>query len=883
MKFCTWLRTFLAFVFHRSQVEREMEAELRAHLESRAEDLERQGLPRAEAERQARIEFGGYERYKEECREALGSRLLGQLVADLCYGLRQLRRSPGFTAVAVLTLALGIGANTAIFTMVNAIVLCPLPYLHSDRLVWISEFDPVMGGAPTVDAAAYVAWKERAKTLERFAARRGSLSFNMTGRGVPARVRGAAVSASFFATLGVEPQLGRAFSDIEAQGDNKVAVLMHPFWQEYFGSDASVLGQTVILDAEPFTIVGVMPASFRFPGDPVAQVLLPANVEGDYKAGFPAALIGISDVLGIIGRLKPGVAVGRAQSELRAIRKRAGSIPWEIELKVVPLTEHLGGNLRPAMLVLLGVVTVVLSIACANVANLLLTRASARTREMAVRTALGASAWRLVRQLLAESVTLALAGGLAGLLLAAWSVTIMVRFIPASAGGNVLSLARPHVDGTVLLFALAVSCLTGVLFGLAPAIATARPDLVEGLKEGGQAANGGRRRGWLRQTLGVAELSLALVLLIGAGLLIKSFYYLLLVDPGFAPERVLTMNIDLTGSHYLTPPQRRVFFEDLLQRIKSLPGVRSAATTDSLPLSPYAVLASVTSKSVPEARLSDSSSFFLVEYAVSPGYFHTLGIPLLRGRTFADSTNDPSSQPVVVNEFLARRIWPGEDPVGKSFTLFFDRKVVVGVVGNTRHDGLDRGFQPEIYEQYSGQHGFVKLAVRTAVEPASLIPAIRAQARAIDPEQPIYNVATLEQALSDSVSPQRLNVLLLGVFAFIALALATVGIYGVTAFSVTQRTHEIGIRMAFGADKGDVLRLVVGQGLRLTAAGVVIGLAGAWALTRFLTSFLFGVRPTDFATYGVVSLALASVSLLASYIPARRATKVDPMVALRHE
>jgi putative ABC transport system permease protein len=395
--------------------------------------------------------------------------------------------------------------------------------------------------------------------------------------------------------------------------------------------------------------------------------------------------------------------------------------------------------------------------------------------------------------------------------------------------------------------------------------------------------SGGRRRGWLRETLGVAEFSLALVLLIGAGLLIKSFYRLLSVDPGFAPERVLTMNITLTDTRYPTDQQRQAFFTELLRRVQSLPGVRSAAITDSLPLSPYASIAAVTSKSMPAAGLSDSSTFFLVGYAVSPDYFHTLRIPLLRGRTFTDSSNDPSLEPVVVNEFLARRIWPGEDPVGKQFKLFFDRKVVVGVVGNTRHDGLDQGFQPEIYEQYSGQHGALKLAVRTAVDPSTLVPAIRAQARAIDPEQPIYNVATLEQALSDSVSPQRLNVLLLGIFAFVALALATVGIYGVMAFSVTQRRNEIGIRMALGADRGDILRVVVGQGLRLTAAGVIIGLAGAWALTRSLTSFLFGVRPTDFATYVVVSLALASVSLLASYIPARRATQVDPMVALRHE
>ena len=782
-----------------------------------------------------------------------------------------------------ITLALGIGANTAIFSMVNAVVLHPLPYPHSDRLVWITEIYTAAKTENTaVDGAVYFAWKEKDRTLDQIAACDASVSFNLTGRGVPARVHGAYVSASFFATLGVEPQLGRGFTSEEEQsGGAKVAVLMHSFWQQYFGSDPHVLGHTVTLDAAPYTVVGVMPAGFHFPGDSEAQMLVPAALAGLDEFG---GLLNVSQhMLGVIGRLKPGVTVAPAQNELDAIRMRAGRLPLD-ELKVVRLADHLAGNLRPAMLVLLGVVGVVLLIACANVANLMLARASTRTREMAVRAALGAGRWSLIRQLLAESMTLALAGGVAGVLLAAWGVNVITRFIPPTIGGGILSVAHPHVDATVLLFALAVSCVTGILFGLAPAVAAARPDLVEGLKEGAQVASAGKRRGWLRGALGIAELSLALVLLIGAGLLIKSFYRLLSVDPGFTPEHVLTMNITLSDSRYPTAQQKKTFFSELLRRVESLPGVRSAALGDSFPLAPYSTMNVVPLHLlVPAAGFPRSATIFMPEFHVSPGYFYTLGIPLLRGRTFTDHDDEQSLRVVVVNESLASHLWPGEDPVGKSLTLPYHRMTVVGVVGNIRHEGLNQDFQAEIYEPYVGQHQFMKLAVRTAVEPTSMASAIRAQVAAIDPDQPIYNVATVGQALADSVAPQRINLVLFGTFAFIAMALATVGIYGVMAFSVTQRTREIGIRMALGAARGDILRLVVWQGLRITAVGVMVGLAGAWGLTRFLTSLLFGVGPTDFATYAVVSFVLVTVSMLACYIPARRATKVDPMVALRHE
>jgi putative ABC transport system permease protein len=921
-----WYQRF----FRRARTERQLDAELRFHLEQQIADYVATGMTPEEARRRARLEFGGLDQVKEECRDIGAARFVETLIQDLRYGLRQLRRNPGFTAVAVITLALGIGANTAIFSVVNAVVLRPLPYPNSDRLIWISESIPALK-SEAASGGDYVIWKDQNHTLDRIAAYdtvyRGSLregapgpgsaDFNLTGRGMPARVHGAFVSASFFATLGVEPQLGRAFTESEDQPSGPhVVVLMHSFWQQYFGSDPHVLGQTVTLDTVPYTVIGVMPASFRFPGDSRVQIL------------FPLALNEASERLRvaqrhvrIIGRLKPGVSLAAARADLDEIRKRAqpsggpmlagasggqghatpaprpgGRLrhntlgPWEMappasELKVLPLAEHLAGNLRPALLILLGAVGLVLLIACANVANLMLTRASARTREMAVRAALGAGRWRLVRQLMAESVTLALAGGVAGLLLAAWGVDVMTRLIPAGAGGGILAVAAPRVDGNVLLFALAASIFTGILFGLAPVVTVTRPDLAGRLKEGAQVASPGRRRGWLRGALAVSELSLALVLLIGAALLIESFDRVLQVNPGFAPERVLTMDISLTDARYPTPQRKLEFFSQVLRRVESLPGVRSAAFADSLPLSPYqGFLLMSPNHLLPQAALSSSTTVMMRMLTVSPGYFYTLGIPVLKGRTFTDDDDEQAPKVAVVNEALARRLWPAEDPIGKQFPPPRGNFTVAGVVDNIHHEGLSQETEAEFYLPYlQSPCDSMQLAIRTAGDPDSIISAVCAQVRAVDPDQPLYHVATLEQTLSESLAPRRFNMLLLGIFAGIALTLAAVGIYGVMASSVTQRTHEIGIRMALGAQKSDVLRMVVGQGLRLALVGIAIGIAGALALTRFLSSLLYGVKPTDPLTFVAIALILLGVALIACYIPARRAMKVDPMVALRHE
>jgi putative ABC transport system permease protein len=493
---------------------------------------------------------------------------------------------------------------------------------------------------------------------------------------------------------------------------------------------------------------------------------------------------------------------------------------------VIPLAEQLAGNLRPAMLTLLGVVGLVLPIACANVANLMLTRASARSREVAVRAVLGAGRWRLARQLLVESVTLALVGGLAGLLLAAWGVDVLTRFIPSDVGGGILSVTRPQVDATVLLFVLAVSILTGILFGLAPAISVTSSDLAEGLKEAAPVASAGLGRGWLRGTLAVAEISLALVLLIGAGLLIKSFYRVLSIDPGFAPERVLTLNLSLTDARYPTAQQKTQFFSEVLRRVEALPGVRSAGLCDSLPLTPYRIRMMVSLERLTgRAALSGSQTVMMSRLMVSSAYFYTLGIPVLKGRTFTDHDDEHSQKVAVVNDSLARHLWTGKDPVGQQIPLMEGNLTVVGVVGDTRHEGLSQEVEGEIYVPYLQESdSSMQLAVRTASsDPASIVSAVRAQVMAVDSSEPIYDVKTLEQSLSDSVAPRRFNMLLLAIFAGLALALATIGIYGVMAFSVTQRTHEIGIRMALGAERSSVLGMIVRKGLRLTLASVAIG------------------------------------------------------------
>ncbi|HET7841811.1 MAG TPA: ADOP family duplicated permease [Terriglobia bacterium] len=979
----------LRSLFRRDRVESELSDELRFHLDKLVEEKISRGMDREGARRAALREMGGMEQIKEECRDMRRANYIEHFLQDVRYGARQLRRSPAFTAVAVLTLALGIGANTAIFSVVNAVMLRPLPYPQSNRLVWITVHIPIFK-AYVVSGADYVDWKEQNKTLDQITAYDDSASFNLTGRGTPARVQAAQVSASFFPALAVQPELGRGFTAEEDQPNGPhAAILTHSFWQQFFGSDPRVLGQTITLDAAPYTVVGVMPASFKFPGNSEAQFLVPLQLNEAQER-----LRQMMRIVNVIGRVKTGVTTAGAQDDLDAIRKRAmaappagpdarqggvsapptgpggnlmvmrtqapappGSTagpvppatarrsgnfeapaqalpagapvqgapqqagspapghfsarapapggptgpgrgpvrigldgPPDAKTMVVSLSEHLAGNLRPAMLTMLGVVGLILLIACANVANLMLARASSRGREVAVRAALGAGRGRLARQLLTESILLSLGGGVAGLLLSAWGVSVMTRLIPPGVGGAILCLERPHVDASVLLFALVVSVLTGIFFGLVPALTATRPDLVEQLKDGSQAALVIGGRGRLRGGLVVAELSLALIVLISAGLLMKSFYRMLSVNLGFATEHVLTMNFNLTDARYRKPEQKLAFFSEVLRRAESLPGVRTAALSDSLPLSPVRARMMISPPWLVPAPGSPpgSNSVQMNRLAVSPSYFYALEIPLLKGRTFTGRDDAQARSVAVVNDALARRLWPGGDAVGKVMPIpggLADRNMtIVGVVGNIHHNGPGEDVESEIYVPYLQlPQGSMQLGVRTAMDPDSLISAIRGVVAEVDPEQPISHVTTLEQTLAETVAPRRFNTLLLGIFAAIALALATVGIYGVIAYSVTQRTHEVGIRMALGAGRGDVLRLVMGEGVRLAVIGVGLGIAGAFGLTRFLANFLYGIRPTDPVTFISVSLILAAVAMLACYLPARRATKVDPIVALRHE
>jgi len=918
---------------------------------------------------------------------------MGNLIQDVRYGVRMLIRNPGFTAVAGLALALGIGANTAVFSVVNGILLRPLPYKDPGRLVWITESIKELK-AELVGGPDYLDWRDQAQTLGGIAAfevaagGEGSPSaqgggYNLTGRGEPQRVQGARVSANFFRVLGVQPQLGRVFTEDEDRpGSNHVVVLTFGLWQGSYGSEPSILGQTLVLDGENYTVVGIMPASFRFPQNPDVGVLLPIalNVVQE-RARMRMSIVDV------IGRLKPGVTLPEARAELQLIMKRALSAPRELpaeppqqperdvfipgpaspgsappsptgtgtlnapvpagpalartlmtrpygagpapgrgpasmqqtpsggpsrvggelgkfnarvpapapprrmmpmpipQVKVVPLQEKLVGNVRPALLVLLGAVAFVLLIACANVANLLLARGTARSKEISIRAALGAGRWRLARQLLTESVLLSCGGGLLGLLLAFWGVSLIVAFTPGRLAGEVFRQVSIGIDGWVLAFTLSLSILTGILFGLVPAFAAAKLDLNESLKEGGRMSGVGVRRSLARSAFVVSEQALALVLLIGAGLLMRSFYRLLNVDPGFQPDKVLTMAVTLPPAQYPQAAQKSAFFEELLRRIQALPAIEHAGLCDSLPLTTFSMMMlGLQVEGQPLPPLGKSPVVSIIK--VTPDYFHAIGMRLLEGRQFSGSDAPSALKVAIINQTMANHYWPNGDALGKHFRFGPSAWVtVVGKVADVRHNGLEADLNPEVYlPMAQGDHlGFAYVAIRVAGDPMSLATAARRAVSSLDKNLPVAGLETMTERLAGSVGSRRFNMLLLLTFASLALVLAAVGIYGVMSHSVTQRTHEIGVRMALGAARDDVLKLVVRQGMALAFAGVLAGLGVAVALTRLMSSLLYGISSRDPVTFVVVSLVLMAVAFVASYLPARRATKVDPVVALRYE
>jgi putative ABC transport system permease protein len=806
------------------------------------------------------------------------------LLQDLHYGLRMLRKNPGFTLVAVVALALGIGANSAIFSVVNSLLLRPLPFEQPDRLVQVWESSAKLGrNEIPASFPNFADWRDQNHVFEQTVAY-SDWSFNLTGAAEPERIRGAIVSPAFFSTLGIKPILGRTLLPDEDQpGKDLSVVISRKLWQRRFNSDPNVVGKTIDLNGKNFAVVGVAAGAADLPGlsddtelwAPVSQGFGFTNRRGHY--------------LNVIARLKPGVGLDQARAEMSriaaALSRQYPEANADRGVRLVPLQEQVVGDVRLALLVLLGAVVFVLLIASTNVANMLLARAASRRKEIAIRTALGAGRWRLVRQLLTESLLLSLVGGTLGLLLALWGVDLLVAFGPS----DLPRVKEVAVDGRVLAFTFAVSVLTGLVFGLMPALQSSRPELNETLKEGGRSATGGAARRRVRSSLVVAEVALSLVLLIGAGLLLKSFFRLRAVNPGFNPHGVLTMQIDLSGPNYQKGSQLTAFRDQLLERVEALPGVEAAATASAVPVAPDANFWRLSFAI--EGQTPDPANRLIAYYnGISPDYFRVMQIPLLRGRAFDEHDMRNAPGVVIVNETLARTYFPGSDPIGRRITLNDenpkeeDWATIVGVVKDTKPRELSGEPVAEMYMPYAQQpEPNMALMIRTAGRPDAVAAAVRREVLAIDHDQPVYGVRTLPAVMSEAVATPRFRTYLLGVFAALALVLAVVGIYGVMSYAVTQRTHEFGIRMALGARGKDVLKLVVGHGMALALAGVLIGLAASFALTRVMAGLLYGVTPTDPLTFASLSLLLVAVALLACLVPARRAAKVDPVVALRYE
>jgi putative ABC transport system permease protein len=808
-----------------------------------------------------------------------------QLLQDLRQSWRSFRAAPGAALTAVLALALGIGANTAIYSVVDGVLLRPLPFADPDRVLMIWQKD-AHHGVPRewVSPANFLDWAKGTRTFSRLAAFSGG-SFNLTGAGEPERLDGQRVSATLFPLLGVEAAIGRTFSpDEDRGGAPRVAVLSHRLWQRRFSSDPGIVGRSISLNGDSVTVVGVMPSRFRFPG-----------VEDDLwvPLAFDAreAARRRSLILQVVGRLAPGATAEQARAEMETIARSLERAYPEMNSGMgailVPLQEQMVGDVRTALWVLMGAVGFVLLIACANVAGIQLSRDAGRHREMAIRASLGATRLTLLRQRLTESVLLALAGGGLGVLLALWGSDLLQAGIPA----DIPRFGRIGIDGRVLAFTLGASLLTGLLFGVLPALVASRPDLNEALRDGARGT-AGRARGRLRAGLVVGEMAAALVLLVGAGLLMRSFANVRAIDPGFIPDSLLTLRMDLPQAKYGEPAKRKEFYRRVVERVEALPGVRRAGLITFLPLTfqggTFAFL--VEGRPVPPSGQEP----YAVYRVVSPGLFGTMGIPLLRGRTFTDRDDERAPLAVIISDTMARRFFPGRNALGKRIAFGVgppdrdaDWVTIVGVAADVRQFDLDGDPRPAVYVPYAQEPLFWfaprDLVVRAASPPLFLATAVREVIRAIDSDQPVSNVRGMDEVVSEASARRRFSMLLLGAFAVSAVVLAVLGIYAVVAQSVAQRTQEIGIRMALGARPSQVFRLLAGQGARLALAGVCLGLAGSLVLTRLMGSLLFGVTPTDPMTFLVTALALPAVAVLASFVPARRATRVDPMIVLRCE
>jgi putative ABC transport system permease protein len=871
------IRLWLRKLFHVEQLDREIDAELKFHVEQQTETNIRAGMRPDEARRVALREFGGLELAKEECRDEHPSQLLAQFWRDVRFSLRMLRKNPGFTTVAVLTIALSIGANTAIFSVVSAVLLRPLPYPNHAKLLHVQETHGGSAASTTFTFANFLDLERSAKTLENVAAYR-PWTFNLTGEGAPEQVSGALVSAKFFSALGTKPLLGRVIgaTDDQPGGDNHVAVLSYALWQSHFGGDREIIGKTTEVNSLRFSIIGVMPVDFDFPSS--AEMWCPLVPGGGLRDNRASRL------LIVVANLGSGKSVAAAQSESSAIaaqieNQNPGMMPG-LAITPVPLQESVVAPVRSALLIMVIAVGLLLLIACANVANLLLARGATRKKEIATRLALGAGRSRLVSQLLTESVMIASLGGAFGCGIAWWSL----RFIVAL-NGDFPRFGEITLDWRVLAFTLLVSLFTGVLFGIAPALAGLKLDLNASLKEHAPSTAGGHGSG-ISQPLVALQFALAMLLLIGAGLLGHSFLRLLKVSPGFNSENLLTMRVFLSPAQFPQyDPKAAVVLHQMLEQIRAIPGVRSAGVGITLPTTGGpATDFEIQGRSTIPTNMTPIADVGVVD----SGYFRAVGIPLVSGREFTENDNQQSTRVMIINQTMAKQFWPNENPIGKRVTMNHWGPPltgeIVGIVGDVKTDGIAANTYPMIYWPYfQFPQNFNAFVVRTEGNPARLIASIKERIWSVDKTLPISKIATMDQLISDSLARRRLYMILLSVFAASALLLAAVGIYGVMSYSVSLRTNEMGIRIALGAQARDVLMLVMKRGLSVALVGMAIGIAAAFALTRLMSSLLFQVRAVDPFAFGAVAVALLLVALLACWIPARRAARVDPITALRSE
>jgi predicted permease len=900
-----YLKSLFARFVRRTETERELEQELASHIEMRADELERLGLTRAEAKRRARIEFGSQEKFKEECREAIAGNFIDTLMQDVRFSLRMLRKSPGFTLVAVLTMALGIGATTAIFSVVDATLLHPLPYPQPEQLVSIQADFPSVGARDV--GMSEPEWQDLQRSgIFEYVSPTWFDENNLTGASQPARVRLLIVAPNYFSLLGVKPQLGRAFNPQDhSPGFIPEVIISDGLWKRAFGSDPNILEKSVRMDTDLYRIVGVMPAGFDAPGRTAEErnieVWAATSFYGQPLPDHPPRNRRYLPTA--IARLKPGLTIAAAQSRLdtltTSLRKQfPGDYPeqngWSV--RMLPLKERLIGNVRQSLILLLGAVGLVLLIACVNVANLLLARASVRGHEMAIRQALGAPRGRLMRQLLTESVILALLGGIAGLGIVFSVKDFLLRLIP----DTLPRLNEISINSSVLMFALAAALVSGVIFGLAPALQVGRLDLSHALNQEGRASAGSGERTRTRRLLVVTEFALSLVLMIAAGLLLRSFWDLLNVQLGFNPQSVMTVRTRLpspnvpTNDRYANAAQEAPFLQQLIRRCAGLAGVEAVAIGDtaSIPLDESLRDLKVISEgqfllNIEGRRNQTEQPAAADRSSVSPDYFHLIGIPLLRGRLFNESDTDNTPQVAVVNQAMAETYWPNENPLGKHFKSTRPDSAwitVIGVVANARTESLARADVPQIYLDLF-QTGARRLAIllRGHLHTAAIADEVREQVQSLDPTLPVYGAQTLDETVSASLFQRRFSMEMVGLFALTGLLLAGLGIYGVISYVVSARTHEIGIRLALGAQKRNILHIILRHGLGLALAGAVVGLVCALIVSHLMASLLYGVRPTDPLTFAGVALLFLGVALVACYVPARRAMHVDPIVALRYQ